>query len=111
MVMDVVENSAEGTVRFSDYMREAYDVFYRFMFEAVYQNPTAKGEESKVKGILAPIHTYYSTHVEKLPGKYRLIAEEEGASVAAADYVSGMTDSYAIYTFGELFIPKSWSVK
>ena len=27
------------------------------------------------------------------------------------DFISGMTDSYAIAAFEELFIPKSWSVK
>ena len=29
----------------------------------------------------------------------------------ACDYISGMTDKYAVEQFGELFIPKSWSVK
>lgn len=111
MVTDVVESSAGGEIRFSPAMREAYDVFQSFMFEAVYHNPTAKSEESKVKGLLAPLHTYYAGHVDRLPPEYRAIAEEEGASVAATDYVSGMTDGFAVTAFEELFIPKSWSLK
>nr|WP_317324450.1 hypothetical protein [uncultured Flavonifractor sp.] len=27
------------------------------------------------------------------------------------DYISGMTDKYAVEQFGDAFIPKSWSVK
>ena len=111
MVTDAVENSAGGVIGFSPRMKEAYDTFYRFMFDAVYHNPTAKGEESKVLGVIAPLHTYYSSHVDRLPEEYRRIAGEEGAETAAADYVSGMTDSFAIAAFEELFIPKSWSVK
>lgn len=111
MVTDAVENSGSGAVGFSDYMKAAYDVFYRFMFDAVYHNPAAKSEESKVLGILGPLHAYYAGHVDRLPEEYRRIADEDGADTAATDYVSGMTDSYAIAAFEELFIPKSWSVK
>ncbi len=111
MVTDVINESGEGVIRFSPAMREAYDCFYEFMYDAVYHNPTAKGEESKVKGIIAPILAYYAEHMDKLPAEYRAIAEEEGALRAATDYVSGMTDGFAVETFETLFIPKSWSVK
>ncbi len=112
MVTDVVEQSGEGVIQFSPAMREAYDVFMKYMYEAVYRNPTAKGEESKVKGVLVPVMEYYAAHPERLPGEeYRVIAEEEGALRAALDYVSGMTDGFAIATFENLFIPKSWNVK
>ena len=112
MVTDVIENSAGGVIAFSPAMARAYDVFYHYMHEAVYRNPRAKGEESKVKDLLGPILDYYASHPEKLPGpQFRRIADEEGPLRAATDYVSGMTDSFAVQTFGDLFIPRSWSVK
>ncbi len=112
MVTDVIEHSGEGEIRFSPAMREAYEAFYSFMFEAVYHNPTAKSEESKVKDLLGPTLAYFASHPDRLPGEeYRRIAEEEGSMRAATDYVSGMTDGFAIETFENLFIPKSWSVK
>ena len=111
MVTDVIEASGEGEIRFSPSMREAYEVFFDYMYEAVYRNPTAKGEESKVKGVLAPTLEYFTAHPDRLPREYRVIAEEEGALRAATDYVSGMTDGFAIEIFEELFVPKSWSVK
>lgn len=111
MVTDVIENSAEGTIRFSPSMQEAYAVFRDFMFEAVYHNPAAKSEESKVKDLLGPIHAYYTAHTQLLPPEYQRIAEEESPSAAASDYVSGMTDSFAVSVFSELFIPRSWNIK
>ncbi len=111
MVTDVIRSSGEGVVRFSDEMDKVYTAFEEFMYQAVYHNPTAKGEESKVKGILAPIMEYYGKHPDKLPLEFRAIADREGVAVAVTDYVSGMTDSFAIYAFENLFIPASWSVK
>ena len=111
MVTDAIENSAQGAIQLSPAMQEAYDAFIEFMFQAVYHNPTAKGEESKVRGILEPVMEFYIAHVERLPAEYQVIAEAEGAVTAAIDYVSGMTDSFAIATFEDLFIPARWSVK
>lgn len=108
MVTDVIDASADGEARFSDRMREAYQVFHDFMFEAVYRNPTAKGEEKKVQGLIEPIWAHYAAHVDELPEEYRAIAAEEGAERAATDYVSGMTDSFAVATFERLFVPASW---
>ncbi len=111
MVTDAIVSSAGGAVAFSPAMAEAYAAFEEFMYAAVYRNPAAKGEESKVKGILAPIMDYYTGHADKLPPEYRAIADAEGVQTAVTDYVSGMTDSFAIYTFENLFIPASWSVR
>ena len=111
MVVDAIENSREGRVELSARMQEAYDTFYDFMFEAVYRNPTAKSEENKVKGLLDPVWEYYVNHIHELPPEYRDIAAAEGEERAATDYVSGMTDSFAVYTFERLFIPASWSHK
>lgn len=108
MVTDVIESSTDGVVRFSEPMREAYQCFYDFMFDCVYRNPTAKSEERKVEGMLRPIWEHTAEHIDTLPEEYRRIAEQEGAERAATDYVSGMTDSFAILNFEKLFIPKSW---
>ena len=111
MVTDAIRSSGQGAITLSPAMSEAYTAFEQFMYDAVYRNPTAKGEESKVKGILAPIMEYFVRHPDKLPPEYQAIAGQEGAQTAVTDYVSGMTDSFAIYTFENLFIPASWSVR
>ena len=39
--------------------------------------------------------------------QYRL-AKEVGVPRAVSDYIAGMSDSYAIQRFQELFVPKMW---
>ena len=111
IMLDLIENSAGGVIKMSDYMQEAVDFFHSFMYSDVYTNPIAKGEESKVDGIIAGIFEYYVRNPEKMPPELRLIAEREGRERAACDYVSGMTDGYAMEKYSEIFIPMSWTVK
>ncbi|CCX70769.1 deoxyguanosinetriphosphate triphosphohydrolase-like protein [Firmicutes bacterium CAG:555] len=111
IITDLIENSGDGVIKMSGYMQEAVDFFHEFMYSDVYTNPIAKGEESKVDGILAGIYDYYRKHPEKLPDELQTIAEREGADRAACDFVSGMTDGYAMEKYSELFIPMSWTVK
>ena len=81
------------------------------MYESVYHNPVAKGEESKVENILRGIWEYYIRRPDELPEDYRGLAERDGLERAVTDYVSGMTDDYAIEQYGNIFIPAAWSVK
>ncbi len=111
IVSDLIANSRQGSIGFSPEMAAAVECFHQFMYEAVYYNPIAKGEESKVENILRSIYDYYVAHVEKLPEDYRNIAAEDGVTRAVCDYVAGMTDKYAMYQYSELFIPAAWQVR
>lgn len=110
IVTDVVRSSAEE-LRMSEGMAAAVEEFTDFMYEYVYKNPVAKGEEGKVGNILYSIWEYYVNQPDKLPEDYRLIAAQDGLERAATDYVSGMTDKYVMDVYSELFIPKSWQVR
>ena len=46
----------------------------------------------------------------KLPEEYLAVLDKEGLNRAVCDYLSGMSDRYAISLFETLFIPKSWSI-
>jgi len=108
---DVIEQSAgQNALSMSPGVFFVVDSFHSFMYERVYKNPAAKSEESKVYGILAGICEYYLKNRTELPDEYKTIAEEEGFERAVCDYVSGMTDKYAITKYSELFIPAAWSM-
>lgn len=111
IVHDVIAHSGEGTLAMSPDMAEAVDVFTDFMYANLYRNPVAKGEEDKVENILRGIWEHYVNHVDDLPEDFRAIAERDGRERAATDYVSGMTDSFAMETYSGLFIPEAWNVK
>ena len=113
MVKDVVRHSAEtGLVKigYSDEVSALVDEFHRFMFKAVYTNPKAKKEEGKVLGIIQGLFDHFTAHPEEMPEEYRHIAQLDGDVRAVCDYVSGMTDDYAVSVFTRLYIPTAWHV-
>ena len=110
-LQDLVENSRDGELKFSPRMQKTFAFFHSFMYADVYTNPLAKSEESKVEGILLRLYEYYTAHPERLPEDFQPIVERDGRGRAACDYISGMTDGYAMEKYGELFIPFAWSVK
>ena len=110
-ISDLIRSSGEGELRMSPEMQELFDFFHGFMYSDIYTNPVAKGEESKVDGILAALYDYYSRHPETLPEDFGGVLQREGPERAACDYISGMTDGYAMEKYGELFIPFAWTVK
>jgi len=79
-----------------------------FLFETVYKNPTAKGEEGRACEMLTTMYEYFVRRPEELPTEFRATVEKEGIPRAVADYISGMTDRYAINRFKRLFIPSVW---
>ena len=98
-----------GMIGLPEELQEVFDELHRFMFDEVYLNPAAKSEEVKGIEIVKTLYEYYYKSPEKLPDDYKAIAEEEGIVTAVCDYISGMTDRYAVAHFSELFIPKGWS--
>ena len=79
-------------------------MFHAFLYDRVYHNPVAKGEEAKVENILRGIWEHYCRHPEKLPDDFRGIMERDGLERAVTDYVSGMTDyTRSINTAKSLF--------
>lgn len=87
----------------------AMEELRQFLFERVYKNPVAKGEEGRGIGVLKELYGYFIAHVDELPEEYRFIAGMDGDSVAVCDYIAGMTDRFAVSKFEELFVPKAWS--
>lgn len=112
LTVDIIESSAgTGEIRQSTACREAMHNLREFMFEAVYHNPVAKGEESKAQDMLRRLFEYYRKDPDRLPPEFQDIREREGVERAVCDYIAGMTDNYAVEKFSLAFIPVSWSVK
>ncbi len=111
MITDLIENSADGEMKMSPRMSEIFRFYHAFMYADIYTNPVAKGEEGKVDGILAALYERYCKEPERLPEDFGLVLEREGVERAVCDYISGMTDGYAMEKYGELFIPFAWTVK
>ena len=113
MIHDIIQNSlnkpeiimspdVEGTMR----------VLRQWMFEHVYKNPAAKADEGKAQQLIVQLYGYYLEHTDRLPEEYLVMIDKkhEKKERVVCDYIAGMSDSYAIDQFEELFVPKAWKV-
>ena len=111
LIRDAIEESAKkGDISLSPQVAFVFNTFRDFMFDSVYRNPRAKSEEIKVFGILDGVFRHYIDSPDKLPEDYRRISARDGLKQAVGDYVSGMTDKYAIHKYGEIFVPKGFAL-
>lgn len=112
LVTDVIQASAQAdTVCLSPAVEKALKDLREFMFEHVYRNPVAKGEESKAKAMLCRLFEYYVEHPEALPDDFQPQLSFDGMERTVCDYIAGMTDNYAVDKYTEIFIPAGWQVR
>lgn len=112
MVTSIIDESTDKPyIKMQDEVREATDRLRSFLFENVYRNPVAKSEELKAKEMLIKLFEYYVKNPERMPELYVRGIESEGVERCACDFLSGMTDRYAIETYTSLFVPNVWRGK
>ena len=112
LVTDIIRVSREaGAICLSADVEKALKDLRSFMFERVYRNPIAKGEERKAKDMLCRMFDYYIAHPEAIPEDFQPQLSFEGIERTVCDYIAGMTDNYAVDKFTEIFIPMGWNVR
>lgn len=107
MIHNVVKNSADSSKIKMD--NEGYSMLMKlrdFMFEEVYMNPFVRAEEERAHNIISELYTYFLKNPEQMPKDY--IKDDPNQDVC--DYIAGMTDTYCVHLYKELFVPKSFTV-
>lgn len=113
LIHDVVRCSENrNEIRMSEPMEQAMKHLRDFMFAHVYRNEQAMREEEKAIAMVKELYQFYSEHTEQLPPEYRQLMEKNADTKerVVCDYIAGMTDSYSIKKYMELFVPKSWQL-
>lgn len=109
LVNSVILNSAgKSEIAYDPEVQKAHDLLREFMFGNVYYTKANTSEKEKACRVIEHLFEYYCANPQKLPELYRDIADRFGTERAAADYIAGMTDDYAVELYKELFIPKPW---
>src|SRR3954467_14831230 len=94
------ENTA-GAVVMPPEPLEAMHELRTFMFERVYLSDTAAGQKHVAIDVIRRLVDHHLAHPELIPATYRDNAADEVTQVV--DYVSGMTDRFALSTHDRLF--------
>jgi dGTPase len=106
MIDAVIEGSlspgnAAGAVVMAPEPLEAMHELRAFMFERVYGSETAAGQKQVAIDVIRRLVDHHLAHPELIPASYR---DTEADSVTqVVDYVSGMTDRFALNMHDRLF--------
>ena len=110
MVSSVIRSSTDQpSISMEPEIQDATNRLREFMFDAVYTNSVAKAQDGRAKELLAQLFHHFVKYPEEMPEFYRSNIEADGVERCVCDFISGMTDRYAIDTYKELFIPRVWS--
>lgn len=110
-IHDIIINSLDkDDICMSEGIGQAMTDLRAFMFENVYQNPKAKGEEGKAERLVETLYQYYLDHFDSMPVGYLKLYEERGESKEriVCDYISTMSDKFANHVFADIYLPDTW---
>jgi dGTPase len=108
-VLDVIATSADRPIAaMSRPVLGALNELREFLFLNVYTSAIVKREADRSKQLVTLLFHHYRDHPEALPPEYQADPRGEGIDRRVADYIAGMTDSFAIELFQDLFVPKMW---
>ena len=97
-------------VRMSDEMEASFQVYKDFMYDRIYLNPEVKEEFTKSEKILEFLFEFLMKDPEShIPAFY--FSRKAPLERVVADFISGMTDLYAIRFFEDHFIPRRFGFR
>ena len=105
LVLDVVSNSG-NQIAMSGETEKSFSELCDFMYDFIYNGTVCKTEDDKACSIIERLYLYYVKNVCEMPEIFVCVANSEGANRAVCDYIAGMSDTYALKKYNELFIPK-----
>lgn len=111
IIHDIVVNSeGKDDICMSIPVENAMKELRMFMFDNIYENPVAKGEEGKAESLIEVLYEYYLSHMELLPKERIAFMERQNVpkEIIVCDHVAGMSDRFAIAKYEEIYIPKNW---
>ncbi len=112
MVEDVVFASrGKPIITMSEEIAHAIDILREFLNEEVYNGSQIKKEREKAIRVVEELYLFFRKRpslLEKLWDMGKESLEREDLERNIVDFISGMTDRYALRLYEELFLPKMW---
>lgn len=108
MITDIItESYGKNTVAQTAGFAEGMNELRQFMFENVYTSPLAKSEEKKAIKMIEYLYLYYCDHEDQMPKQF--VYDDEPIARRVCDYISTMSDQYAVRLFESITVPQNWS--
>ncbi len=112
MIKSIYECSKDShDVKMDEETEWASDSVRDFMFERVYSNELARGEEGRAEEMISAMYQKFKKSPDMLPDFYKGLLKKYDLDTVISDYISSMTDRYAVFTFEQIFIPKNFLLR
>lgn len=106
MVSDMIRASEnKNEILLTPTIQKTMDNFRAFMFEKVYYSERLTHGRKQAAFVLSSLYEYFFENIDKLPKEFLEREKKWGKQTIVADYISGLTDSYATAIFAEIFLP------
>ncbi len=113
IVLDIITQSRQsGNLTVSAEVAESINRLKDFLFARVYDHPKVISEGGRIRSVIEGIFRklYEDREIsQKYIGKW--IDDDEKRRRAAADYISGCTDRYAMMIFERMYMPGFWRLE
>ena len=93
----------KSVVCFSDSMKKNEIELKKFLKEKMYMHPNISTMTLKAKRIISDLFDLFISESDLLPEKWKKFNNKEQRYFVVCDYISGMTDKYAINTHKKFF--------
>lgn len=106
LIVDLCMNSEDkDSVELSPRFNEALLTLRSYMFANVYnsQKVLENVNLEKVEQVITSLYNYYLEHPDEIQGVYREIEMVDGPNEAVKDWISGMTDRFALNLYNRIF--------
>ena len=109
MVSDIIRVSeGKADIALSPHVKGVMDTFRQFMFQHIYHSEALSHERRQAVFVLCELYRHFFAHFDELPREFIEREARWGKKQIVADYVAGLTDSYAVELFSNLFMPPVW---
>ncbi len=99
----IVASHASGDVVMDEPSLEAMHELRAFMFDTVYLRAESQAQKDRAILVIRDLVDWYRHHPEEVPDSYKV--DDADDLTRAIDYVSGMTDRFALSAHDRLFRP------
>jgi dGTPase len=114
LIGDVIRGSdidGGGHIGMSPEVHQALLALRDFLYARVYENPVVNDEFVKAQRILRDLFAWLGEDAERLEKRFG-VRPRPGESLerAVTDFVSGMTDRFALETWEQIMVPRPWAL-
>jgi dGTPase len=105
---DDIRAAGRPIIRFSQGIFSDLKVIRAFLFQRMYRAPSVVVMRAEVTGVVRALFPHFMAHPDELPKQWRHDVEagagdETALARIVCDYISGMTDRFALQTHAKIF--------